>query len=123
MGMYTQVRGCLDIGEFDLDNYSEYAERLTKAQEEFKADCEKEEDSCYRSWVCEYTHLHLGGNGTVFLFFGVELKNYNEEAEAWIAFVLEYFPRAEGTIFFHTESGGGWRAVIRNGKVIENTSV
>lgn len=97
--MYTQVRGWLNVGSIeDRETYDLAKERLRKAQEAFL------DDKTIRSWVCQDTLVHLGGNGSIYLFFGTELKNYNDDAETWIKYLLTYFPSAEGRIDFQFEN-------------------
>ena len=79
MGMYTQVRGWLNI---DSIGYGD--ERLIKAEkllEQAKEDFENDNtlvdyygDKLARKWVCHDTTLVEGGNGSLFLFFGTELN-------------------------------------------------
>ena len=116
MGMYTQVRGWLNI---DSIGYGD--ERLIKAEkllEQAKEDFENDNtlvdydgDKLARKWVCHNTTLVEGGNGSLFLFFGTELKNYGNPAKAWIEYLIKYFPNAEGRIDFQCEEEERWEDV------------
>jgi hypothetical protein len=99
MGMYTQVRGWLNVDSISYGNknLSKIVSLLADAQTEFK---ELHEG---RSWVCEDTTIHKGSNGSVFLFFGTELKNYDNDAEEWIEHLIKYYPNVEGRIDFQYE--------------------
>lgn len=98
MGMYTQVRGWLNI-PWEMDMNVQLAQmKLSEAQETFK-------DTSMRSWVSEDTHVHAGAQGSIFIFFGTELKNY-DDAERWIEHLLKYLPTAEGRFDFQYETTG-----------------
>jgi hypothetical protein len=121
MGMYTQIRGWLNvdsIGDCDGENFIEISRMLAKAKQEFQ-----EQYPNIRSWVCKDTIVFEGSNGCVYLFFGTELKNYDEDTEKWIKFLLNYFPNAEGRMDFQYEDDGYkgtceyW--LIAEGKVIK----
>lgn len=99
MGMYTQARGWLNVFSIGREEHGSNAEyNLQEAKHTFKANYPN-----IRNWVCEDTVCHQGGNGSVYLFFGTELKNYNEDAQKWIEHLLTYFPSAEGRIDFQYE--------------------
>lgn len=124
MGMYTQVRGWLNIDSIgDRASIDQMGQKLSDVMVSFENRIDSEN---IRSWVCHDTVLHLGGNGSKYLFFGTELKNYNDEAEKWIDFLLLYFPSAEGRIDFQYEdedpddkhsTSKYW--LIRSGKIVE----
>lgn len=121
MGMYTQVRGWLNvdsIGDYNGENFKEIQKKLLSAQEGFQRDTTIEVD---RKWVCEDTILHSGGNGSTYIFFGTELKNYGDPAGQWIKYLLNFFPNAEGRIDFQYEEDTGYHKywIISNGKVIK----
>lgn len=120
MGMYTQVRGWLNvdsIGKCNGSCYNEICEILKTAKTDFSA----KYSSNLRWWVCEDTIAFKGSNNCVYLFFGSELKNYNSDAETWISFLLNYFPNAEGRIDFQKETdeinSKYW--LIAKGKIIK----
>jgi len=105
MGMYTQVRGWLNVNSIgNREQFVEVQTKLETAKEDFK----NSDIDADRKWVCEDTVAHMGSNGVSFLFFGTELKNYTREAEKWIAFLLKYFPNAEGRIDFQYEEEVPW---------------
>lgn len=105
MGMYTQIRGWLNVNSIgDAKEFQGIKERLETAQEDFK----NSDVDADRKWICQDTVAHMGGNGSAFLFFGTELKNYTKEAEKWIEFLLKYFPNAEGRIDFQYEGEEPW---------------
>lgn len=116
MGMYTQVRGWLNIDSICFDEETILHQKLIEAKESFKKTFSE-----IRSWVCEDTVLHVGSNGAAYLFFGTELKNYNDDAQKWIKHLISYFPNAEGRIDFQYEASESetpyW--LIANGEIIE----
>lgn len=118
MGMYTQCRGWLNVNSIGDGYNKKLNERLEIAKQEFIKQHEKD---IYSSWVCKDTFFHTGGNGSAFIFFGTELKNYNHSAEEWIIFILSYFRSAEGCIFFQYEEDEGENTirVIGKGKIID----
>ena len=109
MGMYTQIRGWLNvdsIGGYNQTNFKEICDKVEQAKEEFGWD-DSILDICgeplERKWVCNDTCVHGGGNGSVYIFIGTELKNYGCPAEIWIKYLLNKFPNAEGRIDFQYE--------------------
>lgn len=130
MGMYTQVRGWLNIvsvGDYYQSQYIKAEERLEKAKREFQTDDTIMElynnEPLERKWVCEDTYIHGGGNGSAYIFIGTELKNYGNPAEVWIKYLLKYFPNAEGRMDFQYEKDKDeckyW--LIANGKIIKES--
>lgn len=122
MGMYTQVRGWLNIDSISHgQNEQSIVNKLHKAREEFL-----DSDFHCRKWVSHDTIIHFGGNGSAFLFIGTELKNYDEDTETWIRYLLDSFPNAEGRIDFQCETED-WKNkkskskywLIYNGYVVE----
>lgn len=109
MGMYTQIRGWLNvdsIGDYEGKRFQEINLLLQKAKDDFENDrtvLNYRGEPMERKWVCHDTIAHRGGNGSVYLFFGTELKNYGSPAEAWIEYLIKYFPNAEGRIDFQYE--------------------
>lgn len=119
MGMYTQVRGWLNVDSIgSKDNFKEINSVIEHAKEEFKA------KHSSRTWVCEDTTVVMGGNHSVYVFFGTELKNYEQEAQTWVRHLISYLPTAEGRIDFQYEEEApidGSESIywlIRNGEVI-----
>lgn len=117
MGMYTQVRGWLCVGDVKF-NDRKFSDALAMAKAESHS-IEAVKDS---------TIYHVGWNGSAWLFIGAELKHYSDGtdphgAEDWIKHLLAYFPLAEGRIDFQyeiTERGHGspyWE--IYKGKITE----
>lgn len=97
MGMYTQVRGWLNVDSMGFNNEPLLRKRLSDAINSFQ------DKHVGRAWVCNDTVLHIGANGSAFIFFGTELKNYNSDAEAWIEHLITFFPNAEGRVDFQYE--------------------
>lgn len=100
MGMYTQVRGWLNINSIYIEDEDLIKNRLDEAKKDFR---EKHEHSNVATFIVDDTLIHSGSNDSVFLFFGTELKNYSEDCETWIEHLLLYFPSAEGRIDFQYE--------------------
>lgn len=109
MGMYTQCRGWLNVSSIGNNDAARLQIDLIRAKEDFKA------TEIERSWVCDWTWLQGGSNGAYFLFFGAELKNYDDPFTAWIVHLLKYFPMAEGRldIQYEQESVGDPTRVIK----------
>lgn len=107
MGMYTQIRGWLNVDSIgNNENFELLARTLESTKDYFEND-DTIVDVCgnklERKWVCNDTYIHQGGNGSIYIFFGTELKNYGCPAEIWIKYLLEWFPNAEGRIDFQYE--------------------
>lgn len=119
MGMYTQIRGWLNIDSIGYDNEEALLEMLNYAKEEFENRSDLD-----RAWVCQDTHIHSGGNGSVYLFIGTELKNYDKSTDEWINKLLEVFPNAEGRIDYQyeedDENSGSRYLLIYKGKIIKD---
>lgn len=114
MGMYTQVRGWLNVDSIGCgENFIEIQEKVEILKEKFKSEC-----TIDRTWVCEDTIVHTGGNGSVFIFIGTELKNYGNPAMAWLEFLVKEFPNAEGSVDFQYEEYDFSSVYyIRNGEI------
>ncbi len=120
MGMYTQVRGWLNVDSIgSIENKNKLKELLVKAKEEY----EQIED-LDRKWVCDDTVLHFGGNGSAYLFIGTELKNYDDSVDEWVKTLIKTFPNSEGRIDFQyeldDEDSGSRFILVRNGKIIKD---
>lgn len=125
MGMYTQIRGWLNvdsIGDYAGERFKEIQNKLLSAQEEFQND---ESIKADRKWVCHDTLVHRGGNGSAYIFIGTELKNYDSDAEQWIKYLLNYFPNAEGRVDFQYEEDECycWYWLIAEGKIINEDRI
>lgn len=93
MGMYTQYRGWLCLDSINGENEPQAVAVLEQARANFK----KREDLS-RTWVSDDCWIHSGSNGSLWLFFGTEHKDYDDSMEAWIRHVVAVFPKAEGRI-------------------------
>ncbi|MCY9592344.1 hypothetical protein PC41400_15025 [Paenibacillus chitinolyticus] len=123
MGMFTQVRGWLNIdsiGDFNKENYRALRNKLNEVRKDYLDFAEG------RACISEDTNIHLGANNSIFLFIGTELKNYDDDAEEWIKYLIARFPNAEGRIDFQYEiedfrdqdsKSKYW--LIRGGEIIE----
>lgn len=121
MGMYTQIRGWLNVDSIgSIENKYKLEELLNKAKEEYNA-----KENLDRKWVCEDTILHLGGNNSAYLFIGTELKNYDKSVDEWIKTLIKTFTNAEGRIDFQyeedNEDTGSRFILIKNGEIIKDT--
>ncbi len=67
------------------------------------------------------TRLHVGSNNSTYIFIGTELKNYNDDAEKWLEFLISKFYNAEGRIMFQYEENETLNKVwtISNGQIEE----
>lgn len=121
MGMYTQCRGWLNIDSISYmkDKISAFENLLREAQEKFV------ETQDGRTFVCYDTWIHEGSNGSTFIFFGTELKNYDRDFERWVEFLLKYFPNAEGRLDIQYEEddifGKTTYLEICEGRIAEKT--
>jgi hypothetical protein len=125
MGMYTQIRGWLNVESIGKpETYYKILSKLEQVKKEYK-----DMQVTSRNWVANDTSASMGGNGSVYIFFGTELKNYEDDAENWIKYLIAAFPSAEGRIDFQYESED-WQDenssskywLIRNGKIVEERS-
>lgn len=124
MGMYTQIRGWLNVDSisFGYDNYKTICSILQQT----KYDFQNNEMALDRKWVSEDTVVHMGGNGSIYLFIGTELKNYDDSFDEWVKYLLTKFPNAEGRIDYQYETECVEDAdesrylLIRDGKIIED---
>lgn len=117
MGMYTQVRGWLNVDSVSYDGENILQNRLDEAKKSFL-----EVGKCDRKWVCDDTILHIGANGSAFLFFGTELKNYTRDAEEWIEHLITFFDNAEGRIDFQYEEECIGGEIAYDGTICNNES-
>lgn len=94
MGMYTQVRGwfCLDsIG--DEENFRDAEARLQQAKDNLLADPDQ-----VRGWIGDDVSVRQGGNDTLWLFVGMEFKNYNQDVDLLVKHLRQVFPGMEGRL-------------------------
>ena len=77
MGMYTQIRGWLNVDSIG-DYHGERFEKISLKLERVKKDFKSNDMDLDRKWVANDTIIHKGANGSVFLFMGTELKNYDK---------------------------------------------
>lgn len=123
MGMYTQVKGYLNVDSIGYATEG-LSELLQQAKDAFVSD---DDIACSRKEiVTEDTIIHFGFNASAFVFIGSEFKNYCQDAQEWVRYLLEWFPNAEGRIDFQyeeNESATSW--VISEGevKMVEEVSV
>lgn len=119
MGMYTQIRGWLNvdsIGDSNGENFKKINNLLESAKESFQNDKSIIAD---RKWVCKDTIAFRGSNDSVFLFIGSEIKNYDSDAEKWIEYLITYFPNAEGRIDLQYEEYDFSNSlIITEGKIV-----
>jgi len=101
MGMYTQIRGWLNIDSIGNNNtYYEVKLKLDKLIEQY----EEVDGITTRKCQATYgTNICQGGNGSLFIFIGTEFKNYSNDSEEWIKYLIKHFPSAEGRIDFQYE--------------------
>jgi hypothetical protein len=98
MGMYTQIRGWLCVGS--INSHPESGKLFNEAKAKYIA--EQSTPRCYL--VASDTNFQVGSNHCRFIFIGTELKNYDNDAENWIKYLLSVFPWAEGRIDFQFEN-------------------
>lgn len=119
MGMYTQIRGWLNVDSIAYKNEDKINKIFNSAKEEFES-----RDDLDRKWVCEDTIIHFGGNGSAWIFIGTEMKNYDNSMNEWINTIIKYFPNAEGRIDYQYElddkESGSRYLLIHNGKIIKD---
>lgn len=125
MGMYTQIRGWLNvdsIGDYKGERFDIIKDKL----EQTKYDFQNNGLVLDRKWVSNDTSVLQGGNGSVYLFIGTELKNYDNSFDEWVKYLLTQFPNAEGRIDYQYEEED-WECedksrylLIRKGEIIED---
>lgn len=91
MGMYTQYRGYLNITS-TVDSFDVLKTEFEKLQNIFS----KRED-LRNPDVSNQCLIFEGGNGTSWIFFGIECKDRDDSVKEWIKTILQKF-YAEGTI-------------------------
>lgn len=99
MGMYTQVRGWLNVRSMGWGQLDALEERFERVKEQYLS----EHNTDRQDIVVENTHFKIGFNGSAFIFIGTELKNYEEDAEVWLKFLINEFATSEGVICFQSE--------------------
>lgn len=101
MGYFTQVRGWLNIDSIGCE---ERAGETKSIFEEAKRDYLISGNTSRAMFVIQDTILQTDmGNGSAFIFIGTELKNYENDAEEWIKYLISKFDSAEGAIYFRKE--------------------
>lgn len=124
MGMYTQIRGWLNVGSISSMQEREAEEGIAQARKLFAV--KTKELELARPWVSEDTHVVFGSNGAAWIFFGAELKNYDESFDEWFKCVIEAFPFAEGRLDYQYEEESPGESDCRvvkvyKGKIISDT--
>lgn len=107
MGMYTQFRGHLCVGSIGTVNATDARARFEALQAAFRL-----REDVTRHWVCEDSHMIPGSNGSLWIFFGSEHKNYGECMDKWILEIVATF-RCEGRIEVQYEEEGPGEDSIR----------
>jgi len=86
MGMYTQIRGFLNIGD---DKNAE--ERYLKTAKKFK------EENEGRTYVADYFRC-VDGRNTTWILIGIEHKDYDDSIDVFLHYLFEEFKSLEGRI-------------------------
>lgn len=117
MGMYTQVRGWINI---DSIGYGRF-EKLEKIFNEVNKEYIENRKTPRCEFIMQDTHIMQGSNGSAFIFIGSELKNYNNDAEEYIKFLANKFHNAEGHVCFQYEDDECFNKtwIISKGKIEE----
>jgi len=93
MGYYTSIRGWLNVEHKD-SSIVLLAKRLEEAKTAYSALYPESRDWIYRSTCLPVDET--GFDGSVFIFIGCRLKNYDDDWRRWLTVLLEYFPWADG---------------------------
>ena len=122
MGMYTQVKGYLNVDSIGFETVGLAQARLNEAKLSFLKD---DTINCSRkAIVTGDTFLHVGFNASAFIFIGTEFKNYCRDAEAWLDYLLKYFPNAEGRVDFqYEEDECATSRIIARGEIVRQEEV
>ena len=117
MGMFTQVRGWLNINSISADKADKVKETYYKAVEEYSS----KERTPRQEFVMQDTRLYIGSNNSTYIFIGTELKNYDTDAEKWLEFLISKFYNADGHIMFQYEEDETLNKIwiVSNGKINE----
>lgn len=116
MGMYTKYMGILNI-----ESITATAETIQKENKELNKLIEwySGNQITPRSWVIESLRIIDGFNGCLAIAFCGEIKNYHNDIQKMIDFVLEKYPTAEGVITTqYEEDDSPTIRFVTNGKVV-----
>ena len=98
MGMYTQAKAILNIASISSkERFKKTEKKLQNLQHKYI------NESNYGGCVCEDTHVFMGGNASIFISFGTELKNYDNGIMNWLEYLINNFPSSEGIITIQYE--------------------
>lgn len=124
MGMYTQVRGWLNVNSI---GYGDDFNEISIFFQEIKNNFINERVDLDRPWVADDSILFMGSNGSVWIFIGSEHKNYDKSIDEWIKTLIANFPNAEGRIdyqyekeYWEDENCTSRYLLIRQGKIVED---
>lgn len=78
MGMYTHCRGFIELG-YDTIDTDKFNDLMSKAEE-----ISPRSHFC----ICSTT-FNIGSNGMPYIFIGGELKNYDDDWNIFIKFLLQ----------------------------------
>ena len=99
MGYYTQVRGYIQVNDYNRFDFDGGEEALYEnLYRNYKGKTPREELAKIS------TSFHYGGDGDAFIFFGGSIKNYNDDFEEWIKHLIENFYSCWGRIEFEGEA-------------------
>lgn len=117
MGMYTQVRGWLNVNSIAEEGNEKTFNTFNRAVKEYN----EENRTPRQEYVLKDTSIQIGANSSVFIFIGTELKNYDADAEKWLEFLISKFYNAEGHIMFQYEENETKNKIwtVSNGKINE----
>lgn len=101
MGMYTHCRGFIELRYDTLD------------ENKFNELMEKAETLSPRSGFCVCsTAFNIGSNGMPYIFIGGELKNYDDDWNIFIKFLLQNLSVIEYNIETKYEEDEDWRQFV-----------
>lgn len=107
MGMYTQVRGWFHIASYGGPLEEQEAQRVNAENRLIIVKDKFENDpAVVRKHLAWSTHFHPGSNGTLWLFTGLEFKNYDDDIDHWVKHLREVFPEIEGRLDLQYELEG-----------------
>ena len=121
MGMYTKYMGILNI-----ESITATAETIQKENKELNNLIEwySGNQITPRSWVIESLRIVDGLNGCIAIAFCGEIKNYHNDIQMMIDFVLEKYPTAEGVITTQYEEDESPTVMfVSKGKIVQTSDV